>query len=935
MKRMLKACLQGSRFCVRCLLSFGLWSLWLLLVVLAGIQLYVAATSELAVPRFVLREISDRFGASGLRVEFARARFDPSGRLFVEGARLVSTSFNEALLTADSLYLRLDPWNLLFREVTLDEIEAAGVALRVPAMLSPSGLGEPVIRDLYAVLQFPEDAATFTVASANARFANITLTAAGTIAVPPPRARATPVLDDLVRDYLQTIRQAALLAPELAGLARPHLDLAFTPDAQTLARARIRLVADEAILPAGRFLLPSELRLERPVIETTLPLRPSGSVALDVRAAAHRAALSDGEALEGPRLRFEGTLASGPFALTPLRAELAAARASAQGLAAAPLALAASFGEGDRVHARASLGLHGAAWLASGDFDGRRRDGTVRLAGRLPRSLFEYAARRLDDRLLSLVLYEQAPALDLRIDLAEGARPRAVAGTLETGPVTARRVPLSAVRAHFAWSGRDARVDELELRTPGSVARGSYVMDTGTRDFRFLLKGSLQPAEIDGWFREWWPRFWSAFDFTRATPVADVDVAGRWGEPRLTTVFVGAEGGGAGLRGVSLDSIQTRIFVRPGFVEALHFDAAQGGRSARGRFARKQDLEARTLAFLDFDLAGDLPAEDSARLAGPQVEALTAPYRFTAPPTIKVAGRIDGPDAPGGGGATLQIEGQTDQPLTFHDFPLTHLAFKASVAGERVLVRDVVAGFAEGILRGQGELSGPAGERRLAFDGVLDDAALGLAIRTVEEYSARRAGAEPPPRSRFQQRIASGRLDLAASAEGRSDDLYSFRGTGNALVSQADLGEINLLGILSTLLRRTLLNYSTLHLDTARANFEIDRTRLVFPEVRITGPRAAIDASGTYDLAAKSLDFQTKVYPFEESRGLLGSAIGTVLAPLSAVLEVKLTGQLDNPSWAFVYGPTSLFRAITGTEPPSSSPPPESPPLPEQTEAPK
>jgi hypothetical protein len=490
-------------------------------------------------------------------------------------------------------------------------------------------------------------------------------------------------------------------------------------------------------------------------------------------------------------------------------------------------------------------------------------------------------------------------------------------------------VPLSAVRARFSWSGREARVDELDLLTPGSVARGSYAMDTQTLDFRFLLEGSLQPADIDGWFRDWWPRFWSAFDFSRGTPSAGVDVAGRWGHPRLTTVFVGASGTNAGLRGVSLDTLHTRIFVRPGFVDVLHFDGTQAGRRAQGRLTRTQDLEARDLAFMEFDLEGDLPAESAARLAGPEVVALTRPYVFSEPPSIHVTGRLDGPAAPGGSHASLRIEGRTDRPMTFHDFPLSSLAFKAEVEGERVLVRDVIAGFAEGRVQGQGELSGPPDDRRLAFDGTLDDATLGLAIRTVEEFGARRAGLPPPPQSRFQQRIASGRLDLAASAEGRSDDPLSFRGAGNVLVSEADLGEINLLGILSTLLRRTLLNYSTLQLDTARANFEIDRSRLIFPEVRLTGPRAAIDASGTYDRAAKSLDFQTKVYPFAESRGLLGTAIDTVLTPFSAALEVKLTGSLENPSWAFVYGPTSLFRAITGsessvpaTEPEEAGPPP-------------
>ncbi len=928
MNKLLKACWRGSRFCFHCLVSFGLWSLWLLLVVTASIQIYVLATSELAVPRFVVREISERFGASGLRVEFDRALFDPSGRLFVRGVRIVSDSFGEPLLTADSLYLRLDPWNLLVRDVAIDEVDAAGVALHVPAMLSPSGRGEPVIRDLHASLRFPEDGEAFTLTSASARFANLTLSASGQIARPEVRPRALPVLDEIVRDYLKVIRRAALLAPEFAALERPHVELAFTPDAQTLAAVRVRLQADEAVLPGTFTGLPAPVRLVRPALRTFVPLRPAGPVDLVLETHARSAEATDLGALALPRARLLAAFNPATAALSLRRVDLAAASLRHRELAATPVTLAADLDDSARVRARLELGLSAAAWSVSADLDRHRRDGTVHLAGRLPRPLFEAAARRVDERLVPLVLYEDAPALELSLTLAEGARPAALAGVLETGPVTARRVPLSAVRARFAWSGREARVDELELRTPGSIARGSYAMDTETLAFRFLLEGSLQPSDIDGWFRDWWPRFWSAFDFPKAAPAASVDVAGRWGRPHLTTVFVGAAGTDAGLRGVSLDTLHTRIFVRPGFVEALHFDATQAGRRARGRLTRTQDLGARALASMEFDFAGDLPAEAAARLAGPEVVELVRPYGFSEPPSIRVTGRLDGPAAPGGPRVSLRLEGRTEQPMTFHDFPLSRLSFKADVEGERVLVRDVVAGFAEGTVRGQGEVSGPPDQRRLAFDGTLDDATLGLAIRTVEEFGARRAGVPSPPQSRFQQRIAGGRLDLAVSAEGRVDDPLSFRGAGNAVISEADLGEINLLGILSTLLRRTLLNYSTLQLDTARTNFEIDRTHLVFPEVRLTGPRAAIDASGTYDLAAKSLDFQTKVYPFAESRGLLGTAFDAVLAPLSSALEVKLTGSLDNPSWAFVYGPTSLFRALTGSDPsvPATGPEETGPP---------
>src|SRR5690606_17877373 len=92
-------------------------------------------------------------------------------------------------------------------------------------------------------------------------------------------------------------------------------------------------------------------------------------------------------------------------------------------------------------------------------------------------------------------------------------------------------------------------------------------------------------------------------------------------------------------------------------------------------------------------------------------------------------------------------------------------------------------------------------------------------------------------------------------------------------------------------------------------------------EVNITGPSAAIDAHGTYAIDQRELDFRGRINPFQESETFLGSVFDTVLSPLSSVLEVKLTGPLDKPNWAFVMGPTNLLRNLTQPGSPSRTEP--------------
>ena len=90
-----------------------------------------------------------------------------------------------------------------------------------------------------------------------------------------------------------------------------------------------------------------------------------------------------------------------------------------------------------------------------------------------------------------------------------------------------------------------------------------------------------------------------------------------------------------------------------------------------------------------------------------------------------------------------------------------------------------------------------------------------------------------------------------------------------------------------------LFSSSSLRFTEARGNFRIDGAKLLFPKVELRGANSAIDAHGDFLLGRNELNFNAKVFPFQESGNVLKSVVGAVLAPLSTVLEVKLTGTLE------------------------------------------
>ncbi len=297
---------------------------------------------------------------------------------------------------------------------------------------------------------------------------------------------------------------------------------------------------------------------------------------------------------------------------------------------------------------------------------------------------------------------------------------------------------------------------------------------------------------------------------------------------------------------------------------------------------------------------------------------MLAPFQLAAPPELKLRGAFVGPAAPPGRKDTLRIEARTNGEFRFHNFPVHDASFVATLDGDELVLDDFEATLADGMASGHARVWNAGGQRRLGFDFSLQAATLGQVAGRLQEFFAAQKGLPAPPPGKFVQEKASVKLDLAASAEGLYTNPLSFRGDGNVALHGAEIGEVPLLGLLSELLKFTALRFTE-----ARGNFKIDGPKLVFPKVELRGSNSAIDAHGEYAFDKRALDFNAKLFPFQESESLLKSVVGAVLTPLSNAFEVKLTGSLDRPEWAFVMGPTNFLRSLAdgSDQPPKPAPP--------------
>jgi AsmA-like C-terminal region len=914
---------SGCAWVARGLWTLVVWTAWLGLAVLLGLQAYVAATKELDVPAFVMRGLEQRLAASGVHARFGRTLFDPTGRILLEDAALTLPGFEDEVVTARYVWLTLDPWALLSGRVEPAQLRVTGAVLRVQAMISTSGRADELVGELDACL-VPRGS-DLSIEWLSCRLGGIGVSARGSVHLRPPRGRTEPlpVADFLARDYAGLSRRLDGALEALSALDSPSVSIELLPSQASGAVATVAFTAEGLRLPgsagvrtgplAASARVPVAESLDAPmpasvILETAELDLPRGIVAHRVRAVVGAVLPRSGRRADIDCLK---------------RLDLAAADASGLGFDVGAPVVSLVPGPLPRVGADACATLYGSPVAVSATLDMKTGAAEASLDGLLSPGLLDPVGRLVRRDLHRLMELGEPLRIDARARFEPGWRFAGVEGRVEARRATVWHVRLDEARARVSFDGRRLSSPDVFLRLGDSFARGTYEQDVVSRDYRMILDGRLRPQLIGPWFppTSWWHEFFRNFGFPGDPPGASADVRGSWANSRKAMVYVAVDSSGLVVRGVPFDRLRTRVFVRPGLNDGLFFLGTSGTRSAGGTFTRWFDPSTNANRRVDFDVSSTFDLDSAARIMGPKEKALLDPFGFDTPPVVRVSGRVDGPGGGAGSRETLHVTARSDTAFRFHDFPFTRVAFVSDVVDDDIRVDPVEAGFAGGTVSGRGRVWGRGADQRVHFDGKVSGASLGQAIATVETFVAGRQHRPAPAMSKFVKERSSVRVDVAASGEGRADDFLSYQGEGRASVEGSELGEIRMLGLLTQ-----VLPFTSLRFTAAKGDFRIDSSRLVFSNVDITGANSAIEARGTYGLQNHQLDFNAKCYPFRKSRSLPQELIGGVLTPLSEFLEVKLTGDVENPSWVFEHGPTNFFRSLSAASHGDAVPPPASPP---------
>ncbi len=901
------------RFCASCAVTLACWTVWIVLGITLVALAYVALARELPVPDFVLRRTEARLAESGLALRFGRARLDPTGKVLLEDVEFRSRQFADPLLTCRMLYVGHNLWTLLAGRMEPAEIRLEGAALQLPAMLSPSGTTEPFVKDLSAVVRYENNA--WQVDQFVGRIGRLTFTLEGELPpAPHPAGGAHGSLDELTARFLQGAKQLAPNLRRLDAFEEPTLAVHLAPNrADFLLTARAARQPWDQPVSSGPFAASATLRLNHP------GLRP-----LRMHLAASRLDYRGQVAVENLRAVLQTEVLPESFSGRVLSVAATASRVSAVNETVLAPVLRADLAGWPAVRTTALAQVDGEFLAAEVAAQLQEQSARVRAEGRVSAGLIKRVLAEHTPRAAPYFLFGDPVAFQAEAVLNPGWKFATLASRVDAGRLDSHGVQVTAARGRIDIAGTRFLAHDARAMIGPSFARGSYWMDFATTDYRMLLDGRLNPVAINGWFRGgWWLAFWDKFfAFPGALPEAGVDIGGRWKDPSLSNNYIHAHTGPVTAWGGDFEMAAATVFVRPNFAHAWDIAATRAGGTQQlsGWFKRFGVPGSRDTARFEFDFSGNPDPAVAGRMLEGRIDEVLSSLRFSAPPDVHAWGALDQ-----AAGASYHFTGEARSPLYYFNFPLDRVTLAGRATGSEVQLDQIAFAAAGGEGKARASLTGPASDRRLGFEVFVSGAKLDRILHAFEEYTAGRAGRPyvASPDSKFVRKAAGSQLDLAFSASGAPADISSFKGSGNASLTGAELGEVHLFGLLSQVLSGLSLSFSSLKLDAVRSSFDVHDGAVFFPDLKVTGPSAVIDARGKYSFTANALDFNAKFKPYDQPGSLLAAAVSLVINPLTSILELKLSGPLAEPKWSVeVTSPSSKPKTPESAKPAAPEPPP-------------
>jgi hypothetical protein len=877
-----------------------------ILSLLIGLFAYIVTIDETDMPRILVQLLERILQSQGASISMSGIRIQPSGRITIDQPIIKSTDLQSEIARADRISLKLNPALIVFGQARLNELYVDNGSVIVPAMLSRSGLPEPLIDKIDLAAE--NTRLGWDIKRATTQFSDARVTMTGiinlaTFELPEKERRASSLTEQLIAFHKQARKYEEYLA-QATGLEAAIAIRAVKNEPRSL-RATISAQAAEWEDSFSA----TELLLTANATERS-PLRMDAQLGT--------ANGPQNTRIQSTRITALWNEFPGPDRWLPssLFCQIGSAgqeSAYIQNISAHihPKSLALWDVEG-------IIQIADSPWefRASGDLDSK--SGVARLSGSPTNGLIELAARIAKELPSPLIISRPIESIarfdgqaDVRIEaeFENSWKPKSARASLVAGQITSLGARFDHAIAEASLQGSAVRVPSIWLRSGPQNGRLALDFDLDSKRRRLLIDGLFHPNTVDGWIPEpWWIELWDNFQFPKEGFYCLMDSEQIVKRPETLRLTGYAFGRNLGLRGHAMDEIETRMYIRQRYIDLYDLSLKRPDGYVRGESQFSLAIDHRDQKnklsglWLDAESTTDLSiGPDVIYELRENVEDILEPYDYKTPP--KVRATASSVRKKGVFEYDIDLSIDTSEPIGYHHFPLDSLKAEVLVSNDRVSIPSIRADLANGVVDASAEVRGEEIDLKIA----LSDAHFGDTLKASAIYFA--ANDDASAANEFSPNELSnygGVASLQFDGSGIVGDSLSFDGKGAYQISGADFYQLQLFGGLSRVFDNAGLPITTLKFEDANGEFDVEKRFVRFPELRLRGRVAQIKSQGNYDLAEGELDFTAQLQPFRSIP--IFELPARVLDIFTGIFEVQLTGTIAEPKW-------NLFRGSQRNEP--------------------
>lgn len=893
-KKTLKKPIHAIMTQLHTILNIGLLSLLLLasFIFFIGLNDY-----QISVPNFLLKKFTSQLSWYHLSFESSSTSITTDGEIDFQDLKIKYKNFYEPLLSCDHLRLNISLPKLLLGNIRLKELLIRNATIYCPPTLSPTGINEPIIKNLFGAISFKRK--NIYLKQLDFDFLNVELIANGQWEI----GHTLPALDisSLLQQGASLLKNKSIFESIKKPVATIHIEEKLRSGTHLELRLEAHGLEIEDRLSLGPTQISAHFLYDKKEVNITGPItflsnqltwKPDsfiaqiaqGQIALDLKKGS---TFMDIIGLKKANLSLHNILFKNNFFDT--------------------LLLNTNFDDSKLTNVSAAL-IEGKNWIAA---KCRSFDKIAKNVLNIKGSFKINWAEKLAKDVLSLNFSDidlagqmsldgQLEKLSIKPFNFEKFNAVAQSNQLKYGQIEADHAYTELVLTPISTS-----LEYGYLRKNSMETHGSYFYNSKTHQYRLIANGSISPDLLNPYFDKWWTKLTNRFHFPTTMPFANLDIQGTIDQPMHTTTFGSISIRDLVYQEVPLKSMNFILYTNKDILDILDLEI----NSRDGKIlANIRDIYDDRIRTHKDALSTTVKGSSSVNIAdlnkiigNKHLHNILKDFQNSITPFISFDGFINRDDNTKNNITALF---STNNPLTYKEFPLDYLKFDLKYTPKKTEISNLDIGFSDGRAQGYADITQESkGKNVLRFNLQLDSADLEKALENIKHFALDKN------EKNLTSKFYGGLLNLHVEATGILGEIDSFNGSGNLNISQANLGKFHLFGILSQILSITPLRIITsFDFRNIISSFIIKNNVIHFPDANIFGPTASITAQGNYFIDSHGLDFLMNISPINKYGLPIISHSLLLLSPLTQSFQVQLQGTLENPKWNTTITPFGLFK---------------------------